>query len=249
MSDVDSYKEESNVEPEAYFTSGKVHFLLGEAFLPGSFSELVVNDKSQIINARTHSQFIFAIKDIKKAIMALVAIQLIEEYTLMLAKACYYTDYLTIKEISKIMEEVKNPEELPSVEDVRFYSIIGVLAHNDEQYIGDLYKYGNVNDSVLGKLFLATTERIAKQYTNSIIHYKEVLHKTKEKRILKLVHMNLGKIYYNQSLYKESLTHFNTANLIDNTSSILKIWIGKSYKALGEKDKAKAIWNDVLVKV
>jgi len=25
-----------------------------------------------------------------------------------------------------------------------------------------------------------------------------------------------------------------------------KIWIGKNYSALGEKDKAKAIWSEVL---
>ena len=65
--------------------------------------------------------------------------------------------------------------------------------------------------------------------------------------IIKLVHINLGKIFYNRSLYKESLYHFNQALNIDERDILLKIWIGKNYSALGYKTRAKAIWSEVLV--
>jgi len=53
-------------------------------------------------------------------------------------------------------------------------------------------------------------------------------------------------LYYNQSLYNESLAHFSSALAIDERDNELKIWIGKNYSALGNKAKARAVWSEVL---
>jgi tetratricopeptide (TPR) repeat protein len=78
------------------------------------------------------------------------------------------------------------------------------------------------------------------------MNFKKILGMTTDNGILKLAHANLGKIYFNQSLYKESLAHFAEALKIDDRDQILKIWIGKDYSALGDKTKARAIWTEVL---
>ena len=76
--------------------------------------------------------------------------------------------------------------------------------------------------------------------------FKNILENCSDKSVTKLANINLGKIYFNQSLYKESLMHFTYALTIDERDNTLKIWIGKNYSALGEKTKAKAIWAEVL---
>jgi hypothetical protein len=64
--------------------------------------------------------------------------------------------------------------------------------------------------------------------------------------VQKLCYSNLGKIYYSQNLYKESLDQFNAAlNFGDDINC--RIWIGKNYSAMGMKDKAKAFMDEVLV--
>jgi len=64
----------------------------------------------------------------------------------------------------------------------------------------------------------------------------------------KLIHINLGIVYYNQSLFRESMSHFNSVVEIDPGDINARIWIGKNHYAMGEKDKAKAIWSDVLAR-
>ncbi len=93
---------------------------------------------------------------------------------------------------------------------------------------------------------MATAERIAGRYTNAIMNYRKVLDSAADDRLKRLVHLNLGKIYYNQSLFAESLTHFSEAMSLDDKDPGVKIWTGKSYAALGFRDKARALWSEVL---
>ncbi len=135
---------------------------------------------------------------------------------------------------------------LRTVDDVRFCALMYVLAGKTQEGFGILGEHGKTSDTLEGRLFQATLYAISKQYTNAIINYQEVLRKTSDSSVLKLAHINLGKLYYNQSLFNESLGHFTSALSIDERDNQLKIWIGKNYSALGNKAKARAIWSEVL---
>ncbi len=144
--------------------------------------------------------------------------------------------------IEKTGETIKQK----GVENIRFYSMVTIANRREDYGLKYLAEHGMVRDNIQGKLFYATAERLAKKYTGAIVTYKDVLARTSDERVRKLVHINLGKIYFNQTLYRESLDQFSLALKIDAKDSVPKIWIGKNYSAMGEKDKAKAIWSEVL---
>jgi len=247
LSDVyERYKEEHMVDPDAFYMSGGIRYMLGETHLPGNFSELYINDRVHDISGDAKLQFLKAIKDIKKG-CALENSAPDERRGFMLAKAGFYTGYSTPLEILRLIEKSGEPIKLKEdLENIRFYSIVNIMNKREDYGLKYLAAYGMVKDNMQGLLFYATAERVAKKYTGAIVSYKNVLARTSDDKVRKLVHINLGKIYFNQSLYRESIDQFNQALKIDERDSMPKIWIGKNYSAMGEKDKAKAIWSEVL---
>lgn len=239
------YKDENSFNNEAFLLSGKVNFLLGEALVDETFSQLIINNNLHEIDDQAKSQFYQCIKDIRKGI-ALSRDETVNRYYLIHAKAMFYLDYYDVKDIYKLINKIDIDDLTYSVENVRFYGILCILNNEAERGIHIIKQYGKISDEIEGMLFLATANRIASRYTLSILEYKRVLHKTSDNKIIKLVHVNLGKIFYNQSLFRESLYHFNQALNIDERDNLLKIWIGKNYSALGYKMRAKAIWSEVL---
>jgi len=83
------------------------------------------------------------------------------------------------------------------------------------------------------------------RYTDAIIEFQKILKTTEDPYVQKLSYSNLGRIYYNQNLFKESLDQFNAALILGDDVNY-KIWIGKNYLAMGMKDKAKTILNEAL---
>jgi predicted negative regulator of RcsB-dependent stress response len=240
------YKEEHMVDPDAFYVSGEVHYMLAETYLPGNFSELCINDRFHDISREAKDEFLKALKDIKKG-CALDNSAPDDNRSFMLAKAGFYTDYSSPAEILRIIEKSSESIKLKeNPENVRFYAIANILNKREDYGLKYLAEYGMVKDNMQGLLFYATAERIAKRYTGAIVSYKNVLARTSDDKLRKLVHVNLGKIYFNQSLYRESIDQFNQALKIDEKDNMPKIWIGKNYSAMGEKDKAKAIWSEVL---
>lgn len=239
------YKNENSYSSEAFLLSGRVNFLLGEALTDRTFSQMTIYDTLHEIDVRAKSRFYQCIKDMRKGI-ALSRDERIHRYYLFLAKAMFYLDYYDVSDIYKLIDKIDVDDLTGSVENVRFYGILCILNNEAERGIQIIKQHGKISDEIEGMLFLATANRIARRYTLSILEYKRVLHKTADNTIIKLVHVNLGKIFYNQSLFKESLYHFNQALHIDERDNLLKIWIGKNYSALGYKMRAKAIWSEVL---
>ena len=239
------YKEEHPVDPDAFYVSGEIHYMLGESYLPGNFSERYINDRVHNVSRDAKLEFLKAIKDIKKG-CALENGAPDDTRSFMLAKAGFYTDYSSSTEIFRMIEKTGESIKLKDVENIRFYSIVNIMNKREDYGLKFLAEYGMVKDNIQGLLFYATAERAAKKYTGAIVSYKNVLARTSDDKLRKLVHVNLGKIYFNQSLYRESLDQFNQALKIDEKDSMPKIWIGKNYSAMGEKDKAKAIWSEVL---
>ncbi|MCP4138351.1 MAG: hypothetical protein GY754_45740 [bacterium] len=240
------YKSENQVEAEAFFLSGKVHSLLGESYLSGTFSKLLIDGRLKEKNRKAEKEFYKTIKNIRKGLALIDGGALKDEYSMALARACYYTGFNNPEEIYQVLRDAKAGENLENVEDIRFYSIVCITNDKVDEGLEYLTGKGMVNESMQGRLFLAASQKIAKRYTNSIMNYKEVLTRTSDNEILKQVHLNLGQIYFNRSLYKESLVHFSNALKIDERDNLLKIWIGKNYSALGDKDRARAIWSEVM---
>jgi tetratricopeptide (TPR) repeat protein len=238
-------KDERMVDADLFFLSGEIHYLMGETYLPGSFSELFINDRTGDVSKEARQEFLKAIKDIKKG-CALDNDAPDDHHSFMLAKAAFYTGFYSPKDIFEMVEKTGDSARLKDIENARFFAMSNIINKKEDFGLKYLAQNGMVKDNIQGLLFYATAERMAKKYTGAIVSYKDVLARTSDEGIRKLVHVNLGKIYFNQSLYRESLEQFSQALKIDEKDATPKIWIGKNYSAMGEKDKAKAIWSEVL---
>jgi tetratricopeptide (TPR) repeat protein len=246
--DMDRDKASGLTDADAYFNSGRVHYRLGESYLPGSFTELVINGKSTDVPPLAKQEFLVVLKDMKKGICLTRKGKAGMEHAMMLAKASYYADYMSADEIKKIIIDSGGTEDMSDPEDFRFYSILMFLNKEEDRSIKLLTEHPEAVRGTQGKLFLATCEKIARQYTNSIVHFTEVLNGTNDDDIKKLVRINLGEIYFTQSLYQESIAQFISASEIDSENLEIKLWIVKNYSAMGDKLKAREVLNQVLLK-
>ncbi len=245
VSIVNEYKRDNQVDPEACFLSGKLNYYIALTYLEGRFSELSINNRLPLAGWKACDRFRQSIRDIKKGIALLSGDNINSESAMILAWSLYYTGFAAPAEILKTIQYVKEDEGLKSIEDVRLYSYLMIMNGSEEDGLKLLNEEGGVRESIEGTLFLATAEKSAKRFTNAIVNYRDVLGRVKNERLKKLVHVNLGEIYFHQSLYRESLDQFLKGLEIDNTDNNLRIWIGKCYMELGEKEKARIIWNEV----
>lgn len=240
------FEGQNPLSTETYLMSGEVRYLLGEAKLKRSFSWMVIhNGVTFHLGRPQREEFLSAMKSLKKA-RALSGDEPELPYRIMEARAGMYSGYYGPKTCFAMLGKKVNCGNLADVEDVRLCAILHLLNSKEEEGIAILRDHGKTNDTVEGQLFMATAYSLARQYTSAIMQYQSVLKDTTSSETRKLAHINLGKIYYNQSLYAESLQHFNTALQIDERDMLLKIWIGKNYSAMGDKMKARAAWTEVL---
>jgi tetratricopeptide (TPR) repeat protein len=243
----DDYNSKNQISAETFLLAGKTHFLLGEIYLNKTFSEYIISNCTDCLDQRAATEFITAIKNIRKAIAIYASDGIEPEYRLIMARSCYYTDYYNTKRIYRLLDKLDNIETFPNIDDIRFLSIINILNKKEDYGLEILVKYGMVSETMSGRFFLASVYNIAGKYTDSIMSFKNILDNCSDNNLLRLANINLGKIYFSRSLYRESLLHFMNALKIDEKDNSSKIWIGKNYAALGEKTKARAIWADVLV--
>ncbi len=241
------YKEERPADPEAFLVSGKVRYHHAMAMLPGTFSELLINDRAADIEKEPKAEFIRAIRDFRKA-RALDEGALDETSLFMLATSAYLSGYYAPAEIFTMIEKRGDPGKGMDVEFVRFYSVINILNGKEDYGLAFLSRHGMAGDSIRGLLFYATAERMAKKYTGAIMTYRKVLAMTPDDRIRELVHFNLGRIYYQQSLFREAIEQFSGALGLNEGSIPSRIWMGRCYLALGDREKARALWNEVLAR-
>jgi tetratricopeptide (TPR) repeat protein len=217
------------------------------SMLPGSFSELVINDRINQIEKEPRTEFIRAIRDFRKA-RALDEEVLDQASLFMFATSAYLSGYYAPGEIYAMIEKRGDPGKGTDIEFVRFYSIIAILNGKEDHGLSFLSTHGMAGDSIRGLLFYATAERMAKKYTGAIMTYRKVLAMTADDRIRELVHFNLGRIYYQQSLFREALDQFSRALELNEGGISPRIWMGRCYLALGDREKARAVWNEVLAR-
>lgn len=238
----DSYKNDNPFSSEAYFSSGRVKVLLGEALMPASFNELFVTDRLAEQSEEVRKCFIEAIKDLKKA-SALDNGRIDDRNLMLLAKACFLAGYYTPAELAEMLAGTKNFELLPP-EDKRLYATIQVLGGNETRGI-DVLKNSGGNDAT-DALFLATVYRITGKNTEAILEYRKALEKASDEEIKTLIRFNLGKIYFSQSLGVEAAREFSEAIASSPGKAVLRFWAGKCFAALGDKAKAREHWLEAL---
>ncbi len=242
----EEYKRDNPVKPEAFLMAGKVFCLLAETGMPGTFSERLINGTTRDMGSESEKYFLSAVINLKKGKALLRDDNPDAEYTLLLAKALYFLKYCSNDDIAGVLKGVKVKKLKNRIEDIRFFALMQILSGEEKAGFDTLQHHGAILDSTQGRLFLASVEVVAKRYTNAIMNFKDALGRSRDDRLRKLIHVNLGKIYYNQSLYKESLGHFTVALKLDVKDTSSRIWIGKNYHALGQKDRARAIWSEAL---
>jgi tetratricopeptide (TPR) repeat protein len=230
---------------ESFLLMGKIYYLLANDKLNKTFTELIIYNKTDNIPEMIKPGFIDAVKYLRKGIALSHSGKTDPEYNILLAKSYYYSGYY---DPGFIFSTINNPDpaQINDAEDIRFISIAGIINGNKEYGIEILEKFGKLSDNIKDKFFKAKAYNLAGKYTDAIIKFKEIIEITTDNELKKLGNVNLGVIYFNQSLYKESLVHFINAYILDGNDNNLKIWIGKNYSAMGDRKKAKQIWNEVL---
>lgn len=244
--DMELYKNDNPLDPDSYIYSARVYYHLALALSGKSFTEMYLEDMLLQLSAEQTKYFIQSVKNMSKAIALLDGKEIEPQDIFLLGKSCFFTGY---RDNSSIYAMLKNPElsdGLLSMDDVRFYSLLCLSEGAADEGLELLEKKGGGEDSTLGKLFKAKILQNSSKSTDAIIAFQKILKISDDPYVQKLSYSSLGKIYYSQNLYKESIDQFTAALLIGDDPNY-KIWIGKNYLALGMKDKAKTVLNEALV--
>ena len=243
----DGYRDDNQLSADGFLLAGSAHFALGECYSGGTFSEkLIYEGPTCALSDKAREEYLQAIRLIKKGVALSGEREADGRYLLMLARSSFMTGFYGMQRIYAMVSAVKPAEGFLDIDDLRFSAIVHIQNGREDRGLEMLRSRGRVSDTVEGQLLLASAYCIARRYTNAIVEYQRIMNRTSDSRVQKLIHINLGKIYFNQALYSESLNHFTDALGIDERDNQLKVWIGKNYSALGDKIKAKAIWSEVL---
>lgn len=85
------------------------------------------------------------------------------------------------------------------------------------------------------------------QYDEAIRLFEKLI-KTKglDKKTLLRTRLALGWLYYNQQVFKESIEQHTKALRLDGSSVAAHYWLGKTYKAAGDREAARRQFQEVL---
>lgn len=238
------YKEDNLLEPDSYITSGRVNFLRGMAEIDGNFTSMYLHDSFKDIPESSKKNLLLAVKDLNRARALFYGKDLNPEDTLILAKSLFLTGYYSPSDIFSMINGLKLNHDF-SIEDVRFYIVIATLSGNHQEGLEVSSKLGSIDDTVQGRMFYASLLKDAGKYTESIMAFRDIISSTSDLSVKKLSHRNLGQIYFKQRLYRESIEQFDSILVLDNSDLNSKIWLGRNYSAMGQADKAKALWSEV----
>ncbi len=231
---------------EPYYLQARVYFLKGTAMGAGDIISFIIDNKRDVLPQNVRANFEKAIQSINKGRCFDSHSVPEDEILILLAKSYFYTDYYGSQAIQELLSSVRNPRLLKNSDDRKFFGLMKIVGGNGEEGVQFLVEAGDIHQNDTGKLFLASAYTLAKQYTNAIIEYKSILETISDPVILEKAKIGLGRVYYTQSLFRESLAQF-TEVLKGNPSSIeSKAWIARCSIALGDKGTAKKICEEIL---
>lgn len=241
--DLEAYKKENMLDPEAYILSSKLYMKLGLNLDNRSFSEMYIDDSLTSLSRESRAYLILVVRDINKAIALNDGNEIDIEDLLSLSKAAYLTGYYGNEYIYSMVNSRINPDENISVENARFYSLLSIMSGRKDEGLEYLRARGSVEDSVQGRLFMARALTDSMKYTDAIMAFQSILKGSEDVNVQKICYLNLGRIYFNQRLFRESLEQY-TAALNISADNNCRVWIAKNHFALGEKEKALIILNE-----
>ncbi|MCL1834272.1 MAG: hypothetical protein FWG49_07205 [Leptospirales bacterium] len=245
---VEAYKEENPLDSDSYIYSARIYYNLGFALSGKSFTEMYIDDSLNSFTSEQQRYFIKSINSLSKAAAILDGKNIETKDMLILCKSYFFTGYKENSKIFSLLKPISPSIDKFSVDDIRFYAIICLSAETVDESLGILSKKGETEESVQGRLFKAKALTNSHRYTEAIIAFKDISKNSDDPSVIKITLTNLGKIYFNQNLYRESLEQFTSALSLsdDNNDVNCKLWIGKNYLAMGMKDKARAVWNEII---
>ena len=241
--DLESYKKDNMLDPEAYLLASKLYMKLGLNLDNRSFSEMYIDDSLATLSRESRSYLILVVRDINKAIALNDGNDIELDDLLSLAKAAFLTGYYGTDYIYSLVNSRIRSEENISVENARFYSLLSIMSGKADEGLEYLRSKGAVDGSIQGKLFMARALTDGMKYTDAIMAFQSILKGAEDANVQRICYLNLGRIYYNQRLYRESLDQY-TAALNISADNNCRVWIAKNHFALGEKEKALIILNE-----
>ncbi len=231
------FREDDPMNPEAFIVSAKLSFIVSESLLPRKFGAMFVNSKKDALSPEAASGFIAAIKYFRKAEALGGKKALDDESRIMLAKASYYSDYYQASQIFILLDSIKEPLMIRYTDDIYFYAQTLVVNGAVQRGMDYLVKM-NMKDS-FSKLVMAKSFAEGKQFTDAISAYKEVIAETADSEIKKTASVNLGLLYYSQSLYREAADILEPFVLPQSEDADLKAVMEKLFVELKDPVKAK----------
>ncbi len=243
--DLDIYKKENFLEPESYILSARVCYNLGVSGFDKNFTDIYLSDLNMKLSPESTGYLIESIKNYQKALALLDGKDIEIDDIFILAESYYLVRYYSNEEIYTLLKEYVRDGEGLSSDNVRFFAIICITGGHAEEGLSFLENKGVVEENVKGRLLRAKALKDAMKNTEAIIAFQKILKNTEDSESQKIAYMNLGRIYYGQHLYRESIEQFVAALALGDDNQC-RIWIGKSYFAAGDKDKAKSVWEEVL---
>ncbi len=243
--ELEAYKKENLLDPEAFIMASRLYMKIALNTESRSFSAMYIDDSLTGLSRDSVSALLFVIRDVNRAIALYDGREPEVSDLLAMARASFLTGYYDNNYIYNMVSSRINNGEPVSVEDARFYSLLCIASGRIDEGLDFLSRHGAAEESVEGKLFRARALNDAMKYTEAIIAFQSILKGSEESGIMRTCYLNLGRIYFNQRLYRESLEQY-TAALTISSDNNCKIWMGKNHAMLGEKDKAKQVWTEVL---
>ncbi len=231
------FREDDPMNPEAFIVSAKLSFIVSESLLPRKFGAMFVNSKKDTLSPEAASGFITAIKYFRKAEALGGKKALDDESRIMLAKASYYSDYYPANQIFLLVDSINEPLMIRYTDDIYFYAQTLVVNGAVQRGMDYLVKM-NMKDS-FSKLVIAKSFAEGKQFTDAISAYKEVISETSDSEIKKTASVNLGLLYFSQSLYREAVDILEPFVLPQSEDADLKAVMEKLFIELKDPVKAK----------
>lgn len=244
-SDLESYRDENEMEPESYLFLARIYYGLGMSGMDNDFTDIYLKESGIKLSPESLKYLTESIKNSRKAIALLDGKEIAIDDIFILAEASYFTGYYDGNGIYDMLKSYAGGGDGVSSANARFFSIICINSGRAEEGLAFLQSKGDVENSVKGKLLWARALREAMKNTEAIIAFQKILKTAEDSVSQKIAYLNLGRIYYDQHLYKESVEQYTAALALEDDING-RLWLGKNYIALGEKDKAKSVLGDVL---
>ena len=241
--DLELYKKENMLDPEAYIIASKLYMKLGLNLDNRSFSDMYIDGSLSALSRESRSYLMLVVRDLNKAIALSDDNSIALDDLLSFAKAAFLTGYYGNDYIYKMVSSKIESEDAVSAENARFYALISIMSGKSDEGIDYLLKKGAVGDKVQDRLFMARALTDGMKYTEAIMAFQSILKGAEDINARRICYLNLGRIYYNQRLFRESLEQY-TAALSISADNNCRLWIARNHIALGEKEKAMTILNE-----